>query len=153
MILGVRWRLLVPTILLLAWAQAQEPARPTRHVFEGVLLPLELLRSEQRFETPALAWVELERRDAASLQGRVSAIGQGGLWLETKGGTLRVEADEIQALTQLPGPPADEAATARVRTVGGWWVGTPMEQGSDGVRLRLADGSQVWLRGSSSSQE
>jgi hypothetical protein len=153
MIRSVRLHQLVPTILLFALAQAQEPQRPTRHVFEGVLLPLELLRSEQCFETPALGWVEVERAQAESLQGRLGAIGQGAVWLETPGGTLRVAAQEIRALTQIPGPPAAQPSAARVRTVGGWWVGTPLERGSDGVRLRLADGSQVWLRGSSSTQE
>lgn len=132
-----------------AVASSVQPGSGMTGIWEGTTVPIEALDGTLRLETPAVGRVRVRLDGAQREEGRLTAIGQGRVWLTTKEGPIQVESSRLRGLEQIaevegqgaiPGP---ASARQRVRTPGGVFYGTVVSREGRTVTLVTDAGARL----------
>jgi hypothetical protein len=117
-------------------------------VWEGATIPVEALAGGLRLSTPSVGRVRVRLEGGGRAEGRLTAIGQGRVWLETDAGPLEIANADMRGLEQI----ADRPPTAtppqvpqrqRVRTAGGVFFGRVLARDGRTVTLITDAGTRV----------
>jgi len=117
-------------------------------VWEGATIPVEALSGGLRLETPSVGRVRVRLEGAERVEGRLIALGQGRVWIQTDGGTRVVERDDLRGLEQIAdrepaaGPP-QAPRRQRVRTAGGVFYGRVLARDGRTVTLVTDAGTRI----------
>lgn len=116
-------------------------------IWEGATIPVEALSGGLRLQTPGVGRVRVRLEGGARAEGKLTAIGQGRVWIETDDGPLEVESARMRGLEQIAersvasGPQAPKRQ--RVRTDGGVFYGRVLARDGRTVTLITDAGARV----------
>lgn len=128
-------------------------------VWSGTAIPVEALRGPDRVMTPGVGRVRVVLARGEVFEGRLYAVGQRKLWLETGLGKMALvdwQIDRIEHIVATDGTPLSGGDSARdlaglpsvrVRTAGGVFYGKLLSRDGDSVVLVTDSGGRVTLSG------
>jgi len=110
---------------------------------------MDLFDSETRVVTPAVGSVRVVLKTGEIFDGRLYAVGQGQVWLETDIGRLALIAKHVlridQSFADKEAKAVDLLPRMRVRTPGGLFFGKVLSRDEHHVTLRLDGGGRITL--------
>ena len=117
-------------------------------IWEGATIPVEALSGGLRLETPSVGRVRVRLEGAERVEGRLTAIGQGRVWIQTDAGPKVIERDALRGLEQIadrePVASAPQAPRRqRVRTAGGVFYGRVLARDGRTVTLVTDAGARI----------
>jgi hypothetical protein len=128
-------------------------------VWSGAAIPVEALRGAERVMTPGVGRVRVVLARGEVFEGRLYAVGQRKLWLETELGRMALldwQVDRIEHIVAADGTPLSGGDSARdlaglpgvrVRTAGGVFYGKLLSRDGDSVVIVTDSGGRVTLSG------
>lgn len=128
-------------------------------VWSGAAIPVEALRGPERVMTPGVGRVRVVLARGEVFEGRLYAVGQRKLWLETELGRMALvdwQVDRIEHIVAADGTPLSGGDSARdlaglpgvrVRTAGGVFYGKLLSRDGDSVVIVTDSGGRVTLSG------
>lgn len=137
----------------------QASAEELAAVWSGASIPVEAVRGAERVMTPGVGRVRVRLARGEVFEGRLYAVGQRKLWLETELGRMALldwQVDSIEHIVTADGTPltgGDSAGdltglpSVRVRTAGGVFYGKLVSRDGDSVVLVTDSGGRVTLTG------
>lgn len=129
-------------------------------IWEGKTVPLDALEKSVRLLTPQVGRVRIMIHGGEIFEGRLYAVGQQQLWLDTELGRMALEARQmatIEHLTSPDGTPAlgakgsqelDGLPRVRVRTLGGVLYGRLIGRDERNVTLVTDGGARITIESS-----
>ncbi len=126
-------------------------------IWEGSTVPIESIDASTRMLTPSVGRVRTILYGGEVFEGRLYAVGQGKVWLDTELGRLALVSDQVQKLEQLASPDgtpvlgqAGSEALAglprvRARTPGGMFYGKVTARDDKTVTLITDEGARITL--------
>lgn len=127
---------------------ASQTSATATGIWEGATIPVEALSGGLRLQTPSVGRVRVRLEGGARTEGRLTAIGQGRVWIETDAGPVEVETAKMRGLEQIgeqsPAVAAPQAPKRqRVRTAGGVFFGRLLARDGRTVTLITDSGTRV----------
>lgn len=126
-------------------------------IWEGSTVPIESIDASTRMLTPAVGRVRTILYGGEIFEGRLYAVGQGKVWLDTELGRLALVSDQVQKVEQLASPDGTPVLgqagsqvlaglpRVRVRTPGGMFYGKVTSRDGNTVTLITDDGARITL--------
>jgi hypothetical protein len=118
-------------------------------IWKASAVPMDLLDSETRIMTPAVGAVRVVLKTGEIFDGRLYAVGQGQVWLESDIGRLAVAAKHVlridQSVVEKDSKAVDSLPRMRVRTPGGLFFGKVLSRDDVHVTLLLDGGGRITL--------
>ncbi len=126
-------------------------------IWEGGTIPVESMDASTRMLTPAVGRVRTILRGGEVFEGRLYAVGQGKVWLDTELGRLALVADQVLKLEQLASPDGTPVLgqagsevlaglpRVRARTPGGMFYGKVTSNDGKTVTLITDEGARITL--------
>jgi hypothetical protein len=126
-------------------------------IWEGSTIPVESIDASTRMLTPSVGRVRTILHGGEVFEGRLYAVGQGKVWLDTELGRLALVSDQVQKLEQLASPDgtpvlgqAGSEALAglprvRARTPGGMFYGKVTANDGKTITLITDEGARITL--------
>jgi hypothetical protein len=126
-------------------------------LWDGATIPLESVDSPSRLLTPAVGRVRAVLKSSAIFEGRLYAVGQGKIWLDSELGRMALFAAELQKIDHLSSPDGTPALGAPgsqelsglprvcVRMPGGFFYGKVIARDESTVTLITDEGARVRL--------
>jgi hypothetical protein len=126
-------------------------------IWRGSEVPLGALQAPAKTIMPRVGNVRVFTHAGSVFDGRLYAVGQNRVWLDTKPGRVGLDGDQVERIEVLPPLPpgttqSDEAILlasskrVRVRVPGGMLYGRVLKVESDDVMLALDDGGRVRVK-------
>jgi len=117
-------------------------------IWEGATIPVEALSGGLRLETPSVGRVRVRLEGTERVEGRLTAIGQGRVWIQTDAGPRVIERDALRGLEQIANREATASAPQaprrqRVRTAGGVFYGRVLARDGRTVTLVTDAGTRI----------
>jgi hypothetical protein len=126
-------------------------------IWEGSTIPTESIGSTTRMLTPAVGRVRMILYGGEVFEGRLYAVGQSKIWLDTELGRLALVSDQVQKLEQLASPDGTPVLgqagsetlaglpRVRARTPGGMFYGKVTSNDGKSVTLITDEGARITL--------
>lgn len=126
-------------------------------IWEGSTVPTDAIQGSSRLLTPAVGRVRLVLNGGEMFEGRLYAVGDQKLWLDTSLGRMALLGEQVRKIEQLSGdgapgggsPNAAELAIlprVRVRTPGGMLYGKVIARDEATITLITEAGARVTLK-------
>lgn len=116
-------------------------------IWEGATIPVESLAGGLRLSTPGVGRVRVRLEGGTRAEGRLTAIGQGRVWIETESGPLVIESAKMRGLEQIAergaGSGPESPKRQRVRTDGGVFFGRVLARDGRTVTLITDAGTRL----------
>lgn len=124
-------------------------------IWRGSEVPLEALKAPAKTIMPRVGNVRVFTTSGDVFEGRLYAVGQNRVWLDTTPGRVGLDGDRVQRIDVLP-PEESQVASSdlsqigksrvRVRVPGGLLYGSVLKAEGDEVTLALDDGGRVRVK-------
>jgi hypothetical protein len=126
-------------------------------VWEGSVIPMESIGGPSRLLTPGVGRVRILIARGEIFEGRLYAVGQGKVWIDTGLGRLALLSEQVQRIEHLASPSGTPGLGApgsqelaglprvRVRTPGGTFYGKVLARDDATVTLITDQGARVML--------
>jgi len=118
-------------------------------IWNANVVPMEALDSDTRMVTPGVGPVRVILKSGEIFDGRLYAVGQGQVWLETDIGRLAISARNVLRIDQVSSDKDQKAVESlprmRVRTPGGLFFGKVISRDERHVTLMLEGGGRITL--------
>jgi hypothetical protein len=126
-------------------------------VWEGSVIPMDSIGAPSRLLTPGVGRVRVVIQRGEIFEGRLYAVGQGKVWLDTGTGRLALLSDQVQRIEHLTSPSGTPGLGApgsqelaglprvRVHTPGGTFYGKVISRDDTTVTLITDQGARVML--------
>jgi hypothetical protein len=126
-------------------------------IWEGSTVPIESIDASTRMLTPSVGRVRTILYGGEVFEGRLYAVGQGKVWLDTELGRLALVSDQVQKLEQLASPDGTPVLgqagsetlaglpRVRARTPGGMFYGKVTSRDGKTVTLITDEGARITL--------
>jgi hypothetical protein len=126
-------------------------------VWEGSVIPMDSIPGPTRLLTPGVGRVRIVIQRGEIFEGRLYAVGQGRIWIDTDVGRLALLSEQVQRIEHLnskggtPGlgaPGSQDLAglpRVRVHTPGGTFYGKVIARDDGTVTLITDEGARVML--------
>ena len=124
-------------------------------IWRGSEVPLEALKAPAKTIMPRVGNVRVFTTSGDVFEGRLYAVGQNRVWLDTTPGRVGLDGDRVQRIDVLP-PEETQVASSdlsqigksrvRVRVPGGLLYGSVLKAEGDEVTLALDDGGRVRVK-------
>lgn len=126
-------------------------------VWEGATIPMDKLSSTARILTPAVGRVRVTLRNSEVFEGRLYAIGQERVWIDTDLGRMALMSDQVRTVEQLSSPDGTAVLgrdgsqvlaglpRVRVRMPGGMFYGRIVARDETTLTLITDEGGRVRL--------
>jgi hypothetical protein len=123
-------------------------------------VPLERIDDEQRVLTPAVGRVRVVLEQSQIFEGRLYAVGQGQVWIDSKNGRMGLPGERVHQVLRIDGDDdtpslgGNEARflagleSVRVRTLGGIFYGKIIAEEGESTTLLTDGGGRVTLKSS-----
>lgn len=117
-------------------------------------IPLDRIEEEERVRTPRVGLVRAVSVDGEVFLGKLHAVGEGRLWLDTNLGRMSIDRHLLEDVARIEGQGTGELngqpRTAgldrvRVRAAGGYFVGYQLSRQGDRVVLLTDEGNKLTL--------
>ena len=123
-------------------------------IWRGAEVPMEALGASVRILTPRVGSVRIIMKSDALFDGKLLAMGQNKVWIDTNMGQMGLAADRIARIERLVGEPAGVHETVavargdrvRVHTLGGVLTGRVLSAKEGTVVLMTDGGGRVTLQ-------
>jgi hypothetical protein len=137
------------------WASADQ----LELIWRGSEVPLEAVRAPAKTIMPRVGNVRVFTTTGDVFDGRLFAVGQNRVWLDTEPGRVGLDGDQVERIEVLPPDPAGTQVNSnptlaaggkkvRVRVPGGMLYGHVLKTEGDDVTLALLDGGRVRVKAS-----
>ena len=126
-------------------------------LWQGPVVPIEAIASRTRLLTPDVGRVRVILKGGEIFEGRLYAVGDGKVWVESGSGRLALLGDQVRKIEQIAsaegdpslGGPGSHDLTGlprvRVRTPGGMFYGKVIARDEATVTLITEEGAKVTL--------
>lgn len=126
-------------------------------IWEGSTIPVESIDASTRMLTPSVGRVRSILHGGEVFEGRLYAVGQGKVWLDTELGRLALVSDQVQKLEQLASPDGTPVLgqagsetlaglpRVRARTPGGMFYGKVTANDGKTITLITDEGARITL--------
>ena len=120
-------------------------------LWEGSAIPVEAIGASSRLLTPAVGRVRVILKGGEIFEGRLYAVGDHKIWLDTELGRMALLGDQVRKIDQLSGkgtpgtPDLAGLPRVRVRTPGGMFYGKVIARDQQSVTLVTEEGARVTL--------
>jgi hypothetical protein len=126
-------------------------------LWEGSAVPIEAIGSTSRLLTPAVGRVRAILKGGEIFEGRLYAVGDQKIWLDTDLGRMALLGDQVRKIDQISSPSGTAILGApgsqelaglprvRVRTPGGMFYGKVVARDERTVTLITEEGAKVTL--------
>ncbi|NOT31805.1 MAG: hypothetical protein HOP15_15275, partial [Planctomycetes bacterium] len=136
-----------------AWASADK----LELIWRGEEVPLEAMRGPAKTIMPRVGNVRVFTATGDVFDGRLFAVGQNRVWLDTEPGRIGLDGDQVERIEVLPPLPAGTQLSSnpnliaggkrvRVRVPGGMLYGSVLKAEGEDVTLALQDGGRVRVK-------
>jgi hypothetical protein len=121
-------------------------------IWQAESVPMEHLGAAGRLLTPSVGQVRIVRQSGDLFEGRLYAVGQGKIWLDTESGRIVLDAKATSAIDRMEagapkGAQALKGERVCARTIGGPIFGRLVAQDGDRVTLITDEGAKLVLTG------
>lgn len=126
-------------------------------IWRGSEVPLEAVKAPAKTIMPRVGNVRVFTTTGDVFDGRLYAVGQNRVWLDTEPGRVGLDGDKVERIEVLPPLPEGTktggellagSKRVRVRVPGGMLYGHVLKQEGDDVTLALTDGGRVRVKSS-----
>lgn len=126
-------------------------------IWRGSEVPLEALSAPAKTLMPRVGSVRVFTTSGDVFEGRLYAVGQNRVWLDTAPGRVGLDGDKVERIEVLPPQPDGQLAASgefqvlgakrvRVRVPGGTLYGSVLKSEGEDVTLALDDGGRVRVK-------
>ncbi len=137
------------------WASADQ----LELIWRGTEVPLEAMKAPAKTVMPRVGQVRVFTTTGDVFDGRLYAVGQNRVWLDTEPGRVGLDGDKVERIEVLPALPEGTktsgdpsliagAKRARVRVPGGMLYGKVLKVEGEDVTLALDQGGRVRVKAS-----
>ena len=124
-------------------------AEDLANVWGAATVPMELIHGQERMVTPTVGVVRVVLTTGEIFDGRLYAVGEGQVWLETDIGRLALNGTRVRdigvVVLEKQAKDVEALPRMRVRTPGGLFFGKVLARDDQSVTLLLDNGGRIRL--------